>query len=64
VRSVHREYVAAGADVITTNNFVCTPHSLSKIGKADTGDELIEAAGRLAREVADQASRPVQVAGG
>ncbi|GAB4816181.1 hypothetical protein N2152v2_003227 [Parachlorella kessleri] len=63
VKEVHREYVVAGADVLTTNSFACTSYSLSKIGKACQAAELISSAARLAREVADQAGRQVQVAG-
>lgn len=30
----HSAYIDAGCDVITTNNFVATEHSLQKVGKA------------------------------
>jgi methionine synthase I (cobalamin-dependent) len=30
VRRLHSDYLAAGADVVTTNNFVVTPHHLAK----------------------------------
>lgn len=63
VQEVHREYIAAGVDVITCNNFACTSYSLSKINAAETAGDLIAAAARLAREVANQAERPVLVAG-
>lgn len=63
VRAVHEEYVGAGADVITTNSFSCTPWSLAKIGREQQAEELAAAAARIARGVADGAGRRVLVAG-
>lgn len=31
VRALHEEYLMSGADVITTNNFVVTEHTLGKV---------------------------------
>ena len=45
VRSIHADYVAAGADIITTNTFGASPRKLGQDPKA-----CIEAAVRLARE--------------
>lgn len=67
VRQLHAEYIAAGADVITTNNFSVTPWSLAHIARQEALDELTEAAGLLAREAAREAEqssgRTVRVAG-
>ena len=63
VEEVHRAYVAAGADVITTNTFACTKHTLGKAGRAGQQAALAAAAARCARRVADDAGRPVLVAG-
>jgi 5-methyltetrahydrofolate--homocysteine methyltransferase len=63
VRDIHRSYLAAGADVVTTNTFTATT-----IGQADYALEAfayemnVEGA-RLAREAADQLDRPGWVAG-
>jgi 5-methyltetrahydrofolate--homocysteine methyltransferase len=63
VRDIHRSYLEAGADVVTTNTFTATT-----IGQADYGLEAhayemsIEGAG-LAREAADELDRPAWVAG-
>lgn len=54
VRNVHAAYVAAGADVITTNSF---GGSRAKLAKADMADQVAQvnlAAARLAREVAGE----------
>ena len=63
VRDIHRSYLAAGADVVTTNTFTATT-----IGQADYAlepfayDMSVEGA-RLAREAADELDRPAWVAG-
>ena len=55
VRGIHRQYLAAGADILTTNTFTAT-----SIGQADYGLQSLVAemnlrAAQLAREVADEA---------
>jgi 5-methyltetrahydrofolate--homocysteine methyltransferase len=55
VRDIHRQYVAAGADILTTNTFTAT-----SIGQADYGlqslvREMNLRGAQLAREVADEA---------
>jgi 5-methyltetrahydrofolate--homocysteine methyltransferase len=63
VRDIHRSYLEAGADVVTTNTFTATT-----IGQADYGLEAhayemsVEGA-RLARAAADEVDRPAWVAG-
>jgi 5-methyltetrahydrofolate--homocysteine methyltransferase len=54
---VHRQYLAAGADITTTNTFTAT-----SIGQADYGlesrvEEMNVRAARLARQAADEAAR-------
>jgi len=63
VEQVHREYIEAGADVITTNTFACTKWNLAKVGMEGEALEMAIAGARIAREVASSASRPVLVAG-
>ncbi|KAI3429263.1 hypothetical protein D9Q98_005360 [Chlorella vulgaris] len=67
VAAAHRQFVAAGADVVTTNTFACTQWSLARIGMADSQQQLVEAAARLARDAAREAAassgRQVLVAG-
>jgi S-methylmethionine-dependent homocysteine/selenocysteine methylase len=63
VSRVHEAYVAAGADVITTNSYAIVPFHLGIARHASDGRRLAALSGSLAREVADRATRPVHVAG-
>jgi 5-methyltetrahydrofolate--homocysteine methyltransferase len=54
IRSVHRAYLDAGADCITTNTFGANLGNLGEYGIAEQITELSEAGARLAREVADE----------
>jgi S-methylmethionine-dependent homocysteine/selenocysteine methylase len=63
VAKVHQRYVDSGADVITTNSYAIVPFHLGEERFAADGEALAALAGRLAREVADSAKRPVWVAG-
>lgn len=49
VIKAHQDYIRAGADIITTFNFACTPVFLKTIGKLDEMAKLTEIAGKLAR---------------
>lgn len=63
VKSLHQQFVDAGADIILTDTFGCNRHRL-KLHKAEPRvHELASGAARLAREVADASDRPVVVAG-
>jgi len=55
VRGVHRAYVEAGADCVSTNTFGCAPFVLGEYGLADRAWEICHAAARLARESAGPA---------
>ncbi len=62
----HWNFVEAGASVITTNAYAVVPFHLGEGLFAERGWELAELAGRLARQVADEAGlagRSVSVAG-
>lgn len=63
VARVHRSFVEAGADVLTTNSYAVVPFHLGEERFAARGRELADLAGRLARQEADGAARPVRVAG-
>lgn len=56
IRAAHRDYVAAGATVLTTNTFGGTRPRLDLHGLGDRTAELNRAGARLAREVADEAN--------
>jgi hypothetical protein len=63
VAQVHRAYVAAGADVITTNSYAVVPFHIGDARFTGEGPALAALAGQLARAEADAASRRVLVAG-
>ena len=64
VTRVHENFIAAGAEVITTNSYAIVPFHLGAERFAKDGHRLAALAGRLARGAADAASRRVTVAGG
>jgi S-methylmethionine-dependent homocysteine/selenocysteine methylase len=63
VRQVHGEFIAAGADVVTTNSYALVPFHIGEERFCTDGPALIALSGRLAREAADAAGRKVVVAG-
>ncbi|MDZ4221422.1 MAG: homocysteine S-methyltransferase family protein, partial [Patescibacteria group bacterium] len=50
VKQIHLDYLAAGAEVITTNTFRTTARALAKAGIGEQARELTRLASRLARE--------------
>lgn len=63
VREVHDSFIAAGSDTITTNSYAVVPFHIGEQRFAADGQRLAALAGQLARQSADAAERPVQVAG-
>ena len=63
VRQVHAEFIAAGADVVTTNSYALVPFHIGEERYQRDGRRLLALAGRLAREAADASDRAVLVAG-
>ncbi|MGB3306714.1 MAG: homocysteine S-methyltransferase family protein [Thermomicrobiales bacterium] len=63
VAQVHREFIAAGADIVTTNSYAVVPYHLGEGRFRQRGRALADLAGRLARQEAAGADRPVRVAG-
>lgn len=63
VRQVHEEFIAAGADVVTTNSYALVPFHIGEERFQAEGPALIALSGRLARQAADAAGRKVVVAG-
>ncbi len=64
VRAVHRDYILAGAEVITVNSFSLAKHMLLPAGLSGKFRELNEAAVRLAILArTDVATSPVAIAG-
>jgi homocysteine S-methyltransferase len=64
VRQVHSDYIAAGADVITANNYAVVPKLLARVGMGDRLEALTRLACQLALEARAANRRPeVRVAG-
>jgi S-methylmethionine-dependent homocysteine/selenocysteine methylase len=60
VVQAHRNFIDAGAQVITTNSYACVPFHIGDSVFTERGHELTSLAGRLARQAAGEA---VSVAG-
>ena len=63
VETLHREFIAAGADIVLTNSFGGNYHRLKLHGAERQIAELNQAAARIARRIAAEAGREVVVAG-
>ena len=67
IADIHREFIEAGADIVSTNTFNATSIALADYGLESLVAELNQEAARLARSVADEAGarlgRQVFVAG-
>jgi len=63
VARIHREYAAAGAEILVANTFRTQARTLAHGGLADRAAELTARAIRLARDAADGAPGPCWVAG-
>ncbi len=63
VRDIHRSYLDAGADVVTTNTFTATTIGQTDYGLEGHAYEMSVEGARLAREAADAHERPAWVAG-
>ena len=67
IADIHRQFIEAGADVISTNTFNSTATAMADYGMEDLVSELNRTAAQLARQVADEQAgklgRPVFVAG-
>ena len=63
VAAVHRDYIAAGVDIIGTNTFSSNRISQLEYGLADQAAAMARAGARLARPAADAAPHKVWVAG-
>jgi methionine synthase I (cobalamin-dependent) len=63
VRAIHRDDVAAGADILTANTFRTHRRTLAREGLGERCAELTHKAVTLAREAVADAGRPVFVVG-
>ena len=58
VLDIHRAYLTAGSDIIETNSFGSTAIVLAEYNLQDRAHELTRVSARLARQAADEFSRP------
>lgn len=63
VQRAHEQFIESGAEIVTTNTYAIKPHQIGPERFAADGLRLADLAGRVARAAADQAGRPVKVAG-
>lgn len=63
IENIHRQYVDAGADIISTNTFNANAISLADYSMQDLAREISREGARIARKVADASGREIMVAG-
>lgn len=63
IGEIHNEYIEAGADIVTANSFSANSISQSEYNLSEKAGQMAEAAARIARKAADEASRKIWVAG-
>ncbi|MFP8874940.1 MAG: homocysteine S-methyltransferase family protein, partial [Myxococcota bacterium] len=63
VAEIHREYAAAGAEILTANTFRTQRRTLRRAKRTETAEELTRRAVGLAQKVASESARPILVAG-
>lgn len=62
VSAIHRDYIAAGADIITANTYGTTRTRLRYIGKEDQFAPLLQTASDLANAAREGSRRDIQIA--
>lgn len=62
VRAIHRDYIRAGADIITTNTYSATRTRLAHVAMENCFEELVRAAGELAVQACSAGDRHIQIA--
>ncbi|HCV77188.1 homocysteine S-methyltransferase family protein [Pseudomonas oryzihabitans] len=63
VEAVHRAYIEAGVQVITSNSYAVVPFHIGEARFAAEGEALAARAGQLARQAVVASGQPVRVAG-
>ncbi|MBN1957244.1 MAG: homocysteine S-methyltransferase family protein [Desulfuromonadales bacterium] len=63
VTQVHKDFIAAGARVITTNSYALVPFHIREQRFRDDARELAEAAGRAARQAVGESRSDTRIAG-
>ncbi len=63
VEAVHRDFIAAGARIVTLNTYTATPHRLAREGKPEMFEALHRAAAAAAAAARDSSGEDVRLAG-
>lgn len=63
VQQVHEDYIASGADVITTNSYAVVPFHIGEQRFRVDGKMLADLAGRLAKSAVKNSAKSVKIAG-
>lgn len=63
VRRAHAAFIAAGAEVITTNSYAVVPYHIGEDRFRARGQELADLAGRMAQQAVAESGKKVLVAG-
>jgi len=63
VVNLHRSYIEAGVDVITTNNYSVTQDRFVRFGMSERFGEMLNLAGTLANRARERSGREVAIAG-
>lgn len=63
VQQVHEEFIAAGADVVTTNSYAVVPFHIGELRFAADGKMLADLAGRLAKQAVKNRGNFTKIAG-
>ncbi len=63
VKSIHIEYIKAGADIITTNTFRTNPFTLKQVNLKLTSFELVNKAVNIARKATSITDKKILIAG-
>ena len=63
VTKVHEDYIKAGADVITTNTYACTPISMKNYGLEDSIQEFNQKSVEVAKKAIENSKKDIALAG-
>ena len=63
VKKIHKDYINAGADVITTNTYSTTPISMRQYGYGDSIKEFNQKSVRVARDAIVNTNKDIALAG-
>ena len=63
VKEVHEDYIEAGADVITTNTYACTPISMRNYGMENSIKEFNQKSVLLGKKAIENSKKKIALAG-